>query len=225
MENAGKNTDDEALKEKLKEYGLGTPATRASIIERLIAVGYIHRKGKNLVPDEKGKQLIEIIPEEMKSPVTTGKWEKGLGSISKGMMQSEKFMASINRYVYYLVGYAEQNNATVAFPEEKRKKGKTKGIGKCPVCGESDIFENSKAFFCGNWKKGCKFTIWKNSLERYGITLDNKLMKELLKNNKIEKIIVTKAQTGEKCTADIVLNKEKSMVELMDMTVLEEALK
>lgn len=225
MENAGKNTDDEALKEKLKEYGLGTPATRASIIERLIAVGYIHRKGKNLVPDEKGKQLIEIIPEEMKSPVTTGKWEKGLGSISKGMMQSEKFMASINRYVYYLVGYAEQNNATVDFPEEKRKKGKTKGIGKCPVCGESDIFENSKAFFCGNWKKGCKFTIWKNSLERYGITLDNKLMKELLKNNKIEKIIVTKAQTGEKCTADIVLNKEKSMVELMDMTVLEEALK
>lgn len=225
MENAGKNTDDEALKEKLKEYGLGTPATRASIIERLIAVGYIHRKGKNLVPDDKGKQLIEIIPEEMKSPVTTGKWEKGLSSISKGSMQSDKFMASIKRYVYYLVGYAEKNTSFVTFSEEKKKTKRAKGIGKCPICGESDVFENSKAFFCGNWKKGCKFTIWKNSLERYGVTLDNKIMKLLLKNGKIEKINVTKAQTGEKCTADMVLNKEKSMVELMDMTVLEEVLK
>ena len=96
MENAGKNTDDEEMKEKLKEYGLGTPATRAAIIERLITVGYIHRKGKILVPDEKGKQLIEIVPDEMKSPVTTGKWEKGLGSIAKGAMQSEKFMSSID---------------------------------------------------------------------------------------------------------------------------------
>ncbi|MEA4973244.1 MAG: DNA topoisomerase III [Candidatus Metalachnospira sp.] len=225
MENAGKNTDDEALKEKLKEYGLGTPATRAAIIERLIAVGYIHRKGKNLVPDDKGIQLIEIVPEEIKSPVTTGKWEKGLGSIAKGSMQSEKFMTSINRYVYYLVGYAEQNTAAVAFPEEKGKKAKTKALGKCPVCGEGNIFENSRGFFCGNWKKGCKFTIWKDSLERYGVILDDKLMKELLKNGKVEKISVTKAQTGEKCTADIILNKEKSMVELMNMTVIEEVLR
>lgn len=225
MENAGKNVDDEALSEKLKEYGLGTPATRAAIIERLISVGYIHRKGKNLIPEEKGRQLIEIVPEEMKSPVTTGKWEKGLGTISKGGMQPEKFMLSIKRYVYYLVGYAEQNTANVVFAEEKRKKGKSRALGKCPVCGDGEIYENSKAYFCGNWKKGCKFTIWKDSLERYGVALDNKLMKELLKNGKAEKVNVTKAQTGEKCTASIVLNKEKSMVELMDMIVLQEVLK
>lgn len=225
MENAGKNTDDEALKEKLKEYGLGTPATRASIIERLIAVGYVHRKGKNIIPDDKGIRLIEIVPEEMKSPVTTGKWEKGLGSISKGSMQSEKFMESINRYVLYLVGYAKQNTAAVNFPEENKKRPKKKGLGKCPVCSEGEIFENSRAYFCGNWKKGCKFTIWKDSLERYGVLLNEKLMTELLKNGKVEKINVTKAQTGEKCVASIVLNKEKSMVELMDMTVVEEALK
>jgi len=225
MENAGKYTDDETLKEKLKEYGLGTPATRAAIIERLISVGYIHRRGKNLVPDEKGRKLIEVVPDEMKSPVTTGKWEKGLGSISKGSMPPDKFMASINKYVYYLVGYTKQSSAEVLFPDERKKKIKTKGIGKCPVCGESEIFENSKAFFCGNWKKGCKFTIWKNSLDRYGVTLDSKFMKELLKNGRVKNDNIIKAQTGEKCTAYIVLNKEKSMVEIMDMTVLEEALK
>ena len=98
MENAGKNTDDEQLKEKMKEYGLGTPATRAAIIERLIEVGYIHRKGKSLIPDRKGKQLISIVPEEMRSPVTTGKWEKGLGSIAKGNMQAETLFPFSRRY-------------------------------------------------------------------------------------------------------------------------------
>ena len=122
MENAGKNTDDEELKEKLKEFGLGTPATRAAIIERLIKVGYIHRKGKNLMPDEKGKQLIAVVPEEIKSPITTGKWEKGLGSIAKGDMQPEKFMGSIDRYVRFLVDYALHSSADIQFPEEKRKK-------------------------------------------------------------------------------------------------------
>ena len=85
MENAGKNTDDEELKEKLKEFGLGTPATRAAIIERLIKVGYIHRKGKNLMPDEKGKQLIAVVPEEIKSPITTGKWKKDLVLLLKAI--------------------------------------------------------------------------------------------------------------------------------------------
>ena len=179
MENAGKNTDDEQLKEKMKEYGLGTPATRAAIIERLIEVGYIHRKGKALIPDIKGKQLISIVPEEMRSPVTTGKWEKGLGSIAKGNMQAEKFMASINRYVYYLVGFAAEKSADIQIEDTKKRKKRSqraKSFGKCPICG-GDVLENSKAYYCAGWKNGCKFTLWKNSLERYGVSMTDKLVK------------------------------------------------
>ena len=224
MENAGKNTDDEELKEKLKEYGLGTPATRAAIIERLIDVGYIHRKGKNLVPDEKGRQLISIVPDEMKSPVTTGKWEKGLGSIAKGDMRPERFMASIDRYVKYLVGYAADSSSEIKIEDSGKKRTKTAGrsktFGKCPLCG-SDVLENTKAFYCAGWKNGCKFTLWKDSLERYGVTLDGKLVKELLKNGKVESLPVVKAQTGEKCTAELIYNAEKGILELAGMTVVD----
>ena len=221
MENAGKNTDDEELKEKLKEYGLGTPATRAAIIERLIQVGYIHRKGKNLVPDEKGRQLISIVPQEMKSPVTTGKWEKGLGSIAKGDMASERFMASIDRYVKYLVDYAASSSEDIKI-EDTRKKKLSKGaksFGKCPLCG-GDVLENTKAFYCAGWKNGCKFTLWKDSLERYGVSLDGKLVKELLKNKTVPGLPVVKAQTGEKCTAELIYNPEKNMLELAGMTLV-----
>ena len=223
MENAGKNTDDEQLKEKMKEYGLGTPATRAAIIERLIEVGYIHRKGKALIPDIKGKQLISIVPEEMRSPVTTGKWEKGLGSIAKGNMQAEKFMASINRYVYYLVGFAAEKSADIQIEDTKKRKKRSqraKSFGKCPICG-GDVLENSKAYYCAGWKNGCKFTLWKNSLERYGVSMTDKLVKELLTDKTVKKISVIKAQTGEKCTADIIYNKEKNIMELMNMSVIE----
>ena len=221
MENAGKNTDDEELKEKLKEYGLGTPATRAAIIERLITVGYIHRKGKILVPDEKGKQLISIVPEEMKSPVTTGKWEKGLGSIAKGSMQAEKFMASINRYVVYLVNYAAENAADITIEDKRKRKrsAKVKSLGKCPLCG-ADVYENTKAYYCGGWKKGCKFTLWKNSLERYGVELTDELISKLMKDGVVKDLPVVKAQTGEKCRAELIYNKEKGILELMDMTVV-----
>ena len=223
MENAGKNTDDEQLKEKMKEYGLGTPATRAAIIERLIEVGYIHRKGKALIPDIKGKQLISIVPEEMRSPVTTGKWEKGLGSIAKGNMQAEKFMASINRYVYYFVGFAAEKSADIQIEDTKKRKKRSqraKSFGKCPICG-GDVLENSKAYYCAGWKNGCKFTLWKNSLERYGVPMTDKLVKELLTDKTVKKIPVIKAQTGEKCTADIIYNKEKNIMELMNMSVIE----
>lgn len=122
MENAGRFVEDEALKEQMKENGLGTPATRAAIIERLLTVGYIERKGKTLVPTEKGMKLIEIVPEQLKSPQTTGKWEKGLYSISKGKMTDEKFMTSIKKYVYFLIEASENKNETVIFEKEIKKE-------------------------------------------------------------------------------------------------------
>lgn len=221
MENAGRFVEDEALKEQMKDSGLGTPATRAAIIERLLTVGYIVRKGKTLVPTEKGKKLIEVVPVEMSSPQTTGKWEKGLSSISKGNMSEEKFMASIRRYVQFLIqDAASGRRADVVFPEEqiRGKKRKTNAFGKCPLCGR-DILENTKSFYCAGWKQGCKFSLWKDSLAPYGLHLDGGMVKLLLKNGKTERLEVALPQTGEKGTAVLLLNTEKGgQIELMDFT-------
>ena len=221
MENAGRFVEDEALKEQMKDSGLGTPATRAAIIERLLTVGYIVRKGKTLVPTEKGMKLIEVVPIEMSSPQTTGKWEKGLSSISKGNMTEEKFMASIRRYVQFLIqDAASGRRADVVFPEEqiRGKKRKNNAFGKCPICGR-DILENTKSFYCAGWKHGCKFSLWKDSLTPYGLTLDGGMVKLLLKNGKTERMPVSLPQTGEKGTAVLILNKEKGgQIEIMDFT-------
>lgn len=221
MENAGRFVEDEALKEQMKDSGLGTPATRAAIIERLLTVGYIVRKGKTLVPTEKGRKLIEVVPNEMRSPQTTGKWEKGLSSIAKGNMTEERFMASIRRYVQFLIqDAASGRRADVIFPEEqiRGKKRKNNAFGKCPVCGR-DILENTKSFYCAGWKSGCKFSLWKDSLKPYGLNLDGGMVKLLLKNGRTEPMAVTLPQTGEKGTAVLILNKEKGgQIELMDFT-------
>lgn len=219
MENAGRFVEDEALREQMKDSGLGTPATRAAIIERLLTVGYIIRKGKALQPTEKGRKLIEVVPEEMRSPQTTGKWEKGLSSIAKGRMTEERFMASIRRYVQFLVqDAASSRRAGVVFPAEqvRGKKRKNNAFGKCPLCGR-DILENTKSFYCAGWKGGCKFSLWKDSLTPYGQTLDGGMVKLLLKNGKTERLAVSLPQTGEKGTAILLLNREKGFqIELMD---------
>ena len=219
MENAGRFVEDEALREQMKDSGLGTPATRAAIIERLLTVGYLTRKGKTLLPTEKGRKLIEVVPQEMRSPQTTGKWEKGLSSIAKGKMTEERFMASIRRYVQFLIqDAASGRRADVIFPEEqvRGKRRKTNAFGKCPFCGR-DILENSKSFYCAGWKSGCKFSLWKDSLKPYGLELDGGMVKLLLKKNKSERVAVTLPQTGEKGTAVLILNKDKGgQIELMD---------
>lgn len=226
MENAGRFVEDEALKEQMKDSGLGTPATRAAIIERLLTVGYIQRKGKTLLPTEKGRKLIEVVPDEMRSPQTTGKWEKGLSSIAKGRMTEERFMESIRRYVRFLIADAASGRrADVVFPVEERrgKKRKTNAFGKCPFCGR-DILENSKSFYCAGWKSGCKFSLWKDSLKPYGLALDGGMVKLLLQKGKTERMAVTLPQTGEKGTAVLLLNQEKGgQLELMDFSrVVEE---
>lgn len=223
MENAGRFVEEEDLKEQLKDSGLGTPATRASIIERLLKVGYIERKGKNLIPTEKGMKLVEIVPQELKSPETTGKWEKGLTSISKGKMDNRKFMESIIRYVNYIVEQSKNTQTKIDFPEEirnpkgNRKFKKIKSLGKCPKCNIGEIFENTKAFYCSNWKDGCKFTIWKNSIENYGGKLTENIISELIKNNKIDNFNLTLPQTSEKCTATLSLKSDKTGLEIINL--------
>ena len=218
MENAGRFVEDETLKEQMKENGLGTPATRAAIIERLLTVGYIERKGKTLVPTEKGMKLIEIVPEQLKSPQTTGKWEKGLYSISKGKMTDEKFMTSIRKYVYFLIEASENKNENIIFEKETKKgKKKIKKLGICPLCQKGSILENTKAYYCSEWKNDCKFTIWKNSVEVYGITLKDSMIKKLLTERKVKSVSVTLPQTGEKGKATLILSPDNSgRLEIMD---------
>ena len=106
MEHAGRFVDDEALKEALKASGLGTPATRAAIIEKLLSSGYVERNKKNLVPTSKAIGLIDMSPPELRSPETTGKWERGLQRIAGGELDDKRFMDSIKRYVLYLIEWA-----------------------------------------------------------------------------------------------------------------------
>jgi DNA topoisomerase-3 len=122
MERAGRFVEDEELKESLKENGLGTPATRAAIIERLLEVGYVVRKGKTLAPTEKGVSLISVVPKELKSPETTGKWEKALSMIAKGEMEPAKFIGSIERYVKFIVEHAKESETEAAFPDENKRR-------------------------------------------------------------------------------------------------------
>ena len=103
MENAGRLVEDEDLKEALKLSGLGTPATRAQIIEKLISSGYVTRSKKNLFPTEKGIRLISLVPPELKEAKTTAKWEKALSRIAEGKMSEERFMDSIKKFAAYLV--------------------------------------------------------------------------------------------------------------------------
>jgi DNA topoisomerase III len=183
MENAGRFVEDEELKEQLKDGGLGTPATRAAVIERLIQVGYVTRKGKGLIPTEKGMKLIEIVPPELKSPETTGKWEKGLSSISKGKLASTRFMESIERYVKYIVQKSREANSSIVFENEKRSKSKAvpdNSLGACPQCKTGYILEHSKGFYCTNWRQGCKFSLWKDQYERQGKVLNSEVVREML---------------------------------------------
>ena len=106
MENAGKFVENEELRRQMKEHGLGTPATRAAIIERLIAVDYVRREKKALIPTDKGIRLIAVAPEQLSSPETTGRWEKGLSDIAAGKMDPNRFMQSIRRYCAFLCQYA-----------------------------------------------------------------------------------------------------------------------
>lgn len=221
MENAGRFVEEEALKEQLKESGFGTPATRAGIIERLIQVKYIRRKGKSLHPTPKGVKLIAIVPEELKSPITTGKWERGLTKIARGELAPEKFMGSIRRFVQYLVGSAVKTSGKVVFEQEKGKNGKKytpKGpvFGDCPLCEDGKILENSKSFYCSNWRNGCKMTLWKNHLDNYGRKLDTETVKTLLKDKAIQDYKVRLPQTGEKKTATLTMT-DKGDVQLLNM--------
>ena len=195
MENAGRELEDEELARQMKGSGIGTPATRAAIMERLLQVGYAQRKGKTLLATDKGVRLIEIMPQEIASPEMTGKWELALHEITDGKQDPVRFMDGIKNMSRFLVNYARDNNASVSFPEDesrgkgKRKSGnwKTKKLEGtvCPLCGKGQMMESDRAFSCS--ETGCKCTIWKDCLQRgsHGPMLDEKLTRLLLEKRQL----------------------------------------
>ena len=155
METAGKLVDDDELREAMKDSGIGTPATRAAIIERLIDVGYIEREARALVATEKGLNVIRLLADHaLTSPALTGDWERRLGLIERGEERRERFMDDIAKFAGETVGTLDATLKDVRIPRAN--------LGPCPVCGH-DIVENRKGFSC--WSRedpGCGFVIWKS---------------------------------------------------------------
>lgn len=185
MENAGKLVEDEELREAMKENGLGTPATRAAILEKLLKVGYIERKRKTLFPTPKGMALIEIMPLKLKSPELTGEWEKKLYDIEKGTLEPEKYMAEIKEYTQELVEIAQKSESAAFLPAAR------KAVGSCPLCGAA-VTANKKGYGCSAWKeKGCTFFLGKIA----GKKLTERQVRELLEKGQTKTI---KGFTGRK---------------------------
>ncbi len=195
MENAGKELDDEEIARQMKGSGIGTPATRASIIERLMQVGYAQRKGKTIIATDKGMKLIAIMPQEIASPEMTGRWELALSQITDGKQDSNKFMESIRKFSTFLVGYARNNRLDIEFPDDGRRKKRQQHFVQngqevegivCPLCKQGKVFESSRAFNCSRQAEGCQFTLWKNCLERGGgPELNEKLLRLLLEKREV----------------------------------------
>jgi DNA topoisomerase-3 len=149
METAGKYVEDEALKEALKEKGIGTPATRASIIETLIKRRYIERDGKMLLGTELGRYLIALIQDpNLKSLELTGEWESKLKEIEKGKYSATEFMNGIAQFTRQLIMGSDIHKLNYAI------------YGECPKC-KSPIIKGKKGYGCSKWREGCTFVLWK----------------------------------------------------------------
>lgn len=159
METAGKFIEDAELREALKERGLGTPATRASIIETLLQRKYIVRTKTKLTATETGHYLLSLIEDaSLKSPEMTGDWEERLKRIERGEGSPEEFVRQIADYARGLIRTSEQ--AATGQPLQPPPASVDAGLGVCPLC-KAPVREGPKSFSCSRWKDGCKFTIWK----------------------------------------------------------------
>lgn len=199
MEGAGRFIDDEELKEQLKEKGLGTPATRAAIIEKLLKVGYIERQKKTLLPTKKGVVLVEIVPEKLKSPVLTGTWEKKLNDIRYGRLDAQIYMAEIREYTKEVVQAEKGNKANSSIGQGQEP------IGKCPVCG-AEVIKNKAGYGCSSWREtGCSFFLGKIAGKRLTV----KQAKELLEKNETGPIKGFVSKKGKKFEAKLALKEGK----------------
>ena len=196
MERAGnEETDPDA-----ERRGLGTPATRAAIIEKLVKGGFVERKGKQLIPTKSGIELVCVLPEVLTSPQLTADWENNLTQIAKGNADPDSFMAGIETMTRELV-------STYPFLSDKEKerfKEEKPVIGKCPRCG-ADIYEGRKNYYCAN--KDCAFTMWKNDrfFEERGKAFTPKIAAALLKDGKAKVKGLRSMKTGKTYDGTVLL--------------------
>ena len=198
METAGKIIEDEELKEAIKDSGLGTPATRANIIENIISKGYIERKGKSLIATSKAKSFISLVDDRIKEPELTAEWEKQLLDMEKGLVDEIEFTNNIKTFVKNIVEEAPKN--TIKNPVFYKKEI----VGICPVC-KKDIIENKKAFTCED--RACKFVIWKTIA---GKNITKTQAKKLITKGKTDLIKGFKSKKGTTFNAYIVLKPDNT---------------
>jgi DNA topoisomerase-3 len=197
METAGKLVDDDELREAMKDSGIGTPATRAAIIERLITVGYLERDGRALVATEKGLNVIRLLGEHaLTSPGLTGSWEQRLGKIERGEESRKQFMGDIAGFAAETVKELDETLKDVRIPRAR--------LGPCPVCGH-EIVENRKGYSC--WSRddpGCGFVIWK---AKAGKQLPVAVARELIRSGFTERPVTGfRGRSGRSFRAHLALN-------------------
>lgn len=196
METAGNQEFDKETEKK----GLGTPATRASIIEKLVSCGYALRKGKQIAATDSGMELISVLPEFLTSAKLTAEWENQLLLMEKGKVRSEEFLSGIEE----LVGQMLDGCRALALEERQRFQSREE-IGTCPVCG-NPVYEGKKNFYCGN--RECRFALWKENryLESMKKKLDKKMAQELLNQGRTHVCRLYSAKKDSYFDADILLD-------------------
>ena len=167
MQTAGAQVDDEQLKDALKERGLGTPATRAAIIETLLKRGYIERNSKLLTATDLGRYLVALIEDPvLKSPEMTGQWEAKLKQIEQRKMDAARFMNEIGQLTSGLIAGGDQT---------AKDQG---GLGNCPRCGREVIEGRRGGYGCSGWREGCGFVVWK---QYHGLDLTRDQIRQLIR--------------------------------------------
>ena len=196
MERAGnEDTDPDA-----ERRGLGTPATRAAILEKLVQMGFVQRKGKQLVPTKDGINLAVVLPESLTSPALTAEWENRLTEIAKGNADPDEFMAEIEAQVRQLV----KTYSCISADKQNLFQSERVIIGKCPRCSEN-VYEGKKNFYCGN--RSCQFVMWKNDrfFEQRKKAFTPKIAAALLKNGKAKVKGLYSEKTGKTYDATVLL--------------------
>lgn len=200
MESAGSKD----MPEDAERKGLGTPATRADILERLVSTGFVERqknkKTVSLVPSHSGISLVTILPEQLQSPLLTAEWEWQLKKVEHGELEPDQFMAEISGMVAELVKtYETVLGSDVLFPS-----GRTV-VGKCPRCG-ADVTESKKGYFCE--RNDCRFGIWRDNrfLTAKKINLNKKMISALLKDGKTFVSGIYSEKTGKNFDAYLLLS-------------------
>ena len=201
METAGA----EDMPDDAERKGLGTPATRAATLEKLVSAGFVQRKKKQLIPTEKGRNLIAVLPDNIKSPILTAEWESMLKQVEHGELSATSFMDQIADMSRTLVKEhtAPEKRFADLFPSSRETAHEA--VGVCPRCG-APVFEGKKGFFCGN--RECSFALWKDnrffSSKKKSIT--KSVAAALLKEGRISMSGLYSEKTGKTYDAEVILD-------------------